>query len=48
MRECQHEFKGVGMFNKQLVRINAKYCFITVKGEDLVVNTEAESYNIHV
>ena len=43
MREHQHDLRGICMFNKQLVRTNAKYCcFITVKLINLVVNTGAE------
>lgn len=34
-RKCQHDLRGIYMFRKQLVRTNAKYHCISVKGVQL-------------
>ncbi len=34
-RGCQHDLRGICMFNKQQVRTNAKYHCMSVKGVNL-------------
>ena len=42
MRESKHDLRGACMFKKHLVRTNAKYHFVTIKGVNVWKNCSEE------